>query len=118
MHLKGQEIHARKLISDSLENGSWVLLQNCHLGLDYMTELMVKIMELEKEGTGFHENFRVWITTDVHPDFPITLLQQSLKFTNEPPSGVRAGLKRTYGSIGLVFFLIFYYIQIKFLFVL
>lgn len=97
---QGQEIHARKLIQESAENGSWVLLQNCHLGLEYMNELTLKIMELEKDGTGFHEDFRIWITTEVHNDFPITLLQLSIKFTNEPPSGVRAGLKRTYGTMG------------------
>lgn len=96
---QGQEIHARKLMADSLEHGSWVLLQNCHLGLEYMTELMVQIMELEKLGEGWHEDFRLWITTEVHNDFPITLLQMSIKYTNEPPSGVRAGMKRTYAAM-------------------
>ena len=98
---QGQEIHARKLIMESLESGSWVLLQNCHLGLEYMNELMLQIMELEKIGEGFHEYFRIWITTEPHISFPITFLQMSIKYTNEPPSGVKAGLKRTYGAMNI-----------------
>ena len=36
---QGQEVHARRLMSQSMQEGNWVLLQNCHLGLDYMDEL-------------------------------------------------------------------------------
>ena len=37
---QGQEVHARRLVSVSMAEGHWVLLQNCHLGLDYMDELL------------------------------------------------------------------------------
>ena len=109
---QGQEVHARRLlqqgqqtvsghviiampyITSSLQGG-WVLLQNCHLCLDFLDELLTSVLETEQ----VHESFNLWITTEVHNNFPINLLQASIKFTNEPPQGVRAGLKRTYTNI-------------------
>lgn len=53
--------------------GGWLLLQNCHLGLDFLDELLDTLSEAEH----IHEACRVWITTEVHPKFPISLLQVS-----------------------------------------
>uniref|UniRef100_A0AAG5D7L6 AAA+ ATPase domain-containing protein n=1 Tax=Anopheles atroparvus TaxID=41427 RepID=A0AAG5D7L6_ANOAO len=102
---QGQEVHARKLVASSLEEGSWVLLQNCHLGLEYIGELMLLLLELGSGGaSAHHDHFRIWLTTEPHPHFPISFLQMALKFTNEPPSGVKAGLRRTYASMTLEMF--------------
>jgi dynein heavy chain len=99
---EGQEKHARKCIVDGVETGGWALLQNCHLGLGFMNEMDENIKEQKKkEEAGelvVDEGFRTWITCEPHKDFPINLLQMSIKVTNEPPAGMKAGLYRSYTS--------------------
>ncbi len=68
------------------------MLQNTHLALDFLDELLSTVIDTEN----VHEDFRLWLTSEVHPKYPINLLQASIKYTFEPPQGVKAGLKRTY----------------------
>lgn len=68
---QGQEVYARKILANMTKTGGWVMLQNCHLSLDFCYELL----DILTEQDDFVENFRLWITTEVHTNFPITLLQ-------------------------------------------
>lgn len=89
---QGQEFHARKLMMDCMGSGGWVMLQNVHLSLSFCSEIIDILIETEH----VEESFRLWVTTEVHEQFPIGLLQMAIKFTNEPPQGIRASLKRSY----------------------
>lgn len=103
---EGQEPHATKAITDGLENGDWALLQNCHLGLNYMSGLPDQLLKWKEEKEGSQDDgdgvgnvpstFRCWITCEAHPSFPIALLQMSVKVTQEAPQGMKAGLLRSY----------------------
>jgi len=89
---QGQEEKADKLLTGAVMTGSWVLLQNTHLGLGFMNALEGKLAKLEE----IEPNFRLWITCEPHPKFPIGLLQISIKMTDEPPAGVKAGLRKSF----------------------
>ena len=92
---QGQEVIARKLMSTATQTGQWVLLQNTHLGLAYMAEIETYLLKAEN----LHDDFRLWITAEPHPQFPIGLLQMSIKITNEAPVGMRAGLRNSYNWV-------------------
>ena len=70
---QGQEVHARRLLANGILNGGWVLLQNCHLS----AEMCVEIVETLTEAEAIENSFRLWITTEEQPKFPISLLQVS-----------------------------------------
>jgi len=59
-----------------------------------MEELLEFVLTCEDP----NPTMRIWITVEPHPEFSITLLQSAIKFTNEPPQGVRAGLKRSFSE--------------------
>jgi hypothetical protein len=95
---QGQERDAMALVNSALEGGGWVLLQNCHLGLPFLADLELALLAATQARSA-HDEMQLWITCEPTPAFPIGLLQSSIKVTNEPPQGIRAGLKRTFGSM-------------------
>jgi len=90
---QGQEVAAKSAISASRASGGWVLLQNGHLGLPLMVEVVALLDG--NDGGELSSDFRLWITTPPHPEFPISLLHRAIKITNQPPTGLKAGMRRT-----------------------
>lgn len=45
-------------------------------------------------------NFRLFLSASPHPNFPISLLQRSLKITQEPPKGIKANMLRLFDNMG------------------
>merc|ERR1719313_2087504 len=92
---EGQEVVAWAKMQNGFVAGTWVILQNCHLGIGYMNEMedvLTKTPEID-------EDFRLWITCEITLRFPIGLLQMAIKVTLEPPAGLKAGLSRTYTTM-------------------
>lgn len=51
-------------------------------------------------------NFRLFLSASPHPDFPISLLQRSLKIAQEPPRGIKANMLRLYANQSKTFKLV------------
>jgi dynein heavy chain len=83
-----------------MEQGGWALLQNCHLGLDFMVTVpdMLKAAH-EDPSVKIDPNFRLWITCEANDKFPIGLLQIGVHVTREAPQGMKAGLINSYSSL-------------------
>ena len=63
--------------------GNWVFLANCHLSLSWMPQLDKLVEQLQVEEP--HPDFRLWLSSSPHPEFPISILQVGIKMTTEPP---------------------------------
>ncbi|KAL0488326.1 dynein heavy chain [Acrasis kona] len=97
---QGQDVVAKRLIEKGRKNErTWVLLQNCHLYVSFMPELEKIIAEFSSPTAVLAPDFRLWLTSMPSKDFPIPILQNSVKLTNEPPKGIQANLTRTYRAI-------------------
>ncbi|CAK9112546.1 Dynein axonemal heavy chain 1 (Axonemal beta dynein heavy chain 1) (Ciliary dynein heavy chain 1) (Heat shock regulated protein 1) (HSRF-1) (hDHC7) [Durusdinium trenchii] len=91
---QGQGPKAERLLSDATESGSWVLLQNCHLFASWMPKLDKILEQMDPKQT--NSDFRLWLTSYPSDKFPVSILQNSVKITNEAPQGLRMNLVGSY----------------------
>lgn len=66
---------ALQLLERAASRGQWLMLQNCHLLVKWLQELEKCLERITKP----NPNFRLWVTTNPIQDFPIGILQKSLK---------------------------------------
>jgi dynein heavy chain, axonemal len=94
---QGQDKVALKKMEESRKDGSWVMLQNCHLYKSFMGQLEHQVLDISENEN--NEEFRLFLTSMPCDYFPISVLQNSIKVTSEPPKGIKANLL---GSVSML----------------
>ncbi|CAB0031813.1 unnamed protein product [Trichogramma brassicae] len=101
---QGQGPIAEALIRDGCDKGKWIFLQNCHLATSWMLELESIVIEISEDPHGVHDDFRLFLSSMPSTGFPVSVLQNSIKVTNEPPKGLKANVKRAFFDLEEDFF--------------
>jgi dynein heavy chain, axonemal len=73
------------------------MLQNCHLLTSWLKQLEVIYENVTKAKPD--KMFRLWLTTNPTDQFPLGILQKSLKVVTEPPDGLGPNIKQTYAKL-------------------
>ena len=99
---RGAEPTAARALHKACAAGSWVLLQNCHLNLDFLESTVEHTLHRVK-AVG-NPTFRVLATAQEHIRFPAGVLQRAVRFCINnaamSPVGLRAGVASS--LLGLV----------------
>ncbi|XP_037134453.1 dynein heavy chain 9, axonemal [Syngnathus acus] len=93
---QGQDAMAEQVLHLAAKNGHWVILQNIHLVARWLGTLE-KLLEQQAEGS--HANLRVFVSAEPSSSpeghiIPQGILENSIKITNEPPTGMHANLHK------------------------
>ena len=80
-------------MTQAAQVGKWICLKNLHLVTHWLDSLEKEIQRLKP-----HKQFRLWLTSEPHPDFPSVLAQSCLKIAYEAPQGLKKNLQQTYGN--------------------
>ncbi|XP_075025374.1 dynein axonemal heavy chain 17 [Calonectris borealis] len=93
---QGQEAVAERALEMAAAQGHWVILQNIHLVARWLGTLEKMV---EQYSLGSHPDYRVFMSAEPAPSpeahiIPQGLLENAIKMTNEPPTGMYANLHK------------------------
>jgi dynein heavy chain len=92
---QGQDIHANHKLELGFREGHWVMLQNINLMPSWLPTLEKTLDQFIKEDSA-HPQFRLFLSAEPSKEIPVGILDRCIKLTNEPPTGLKANMKRAW----------------------
>lgn len=92
---QGQGPAVESLLSKGRLMGHWVFLQNCHLATSWLPQMEAIVRSMELSELKVHPDFRMFMSSMSAKNFPVSVLQSSVKLISEPPQGLRTNLLRS-----------------------
>ena len=62
------------------------------------------VKEMSERPADVHADYRLFLSAMPDKCFPVSVLQNSVKVTNEPPKGLRSNLKRAFSELTTHYF--------------
>ncbi|XP_078034863.1 dynein axonemal heavy chain 7 [Augochlora pura] len=93
---RGQEEKTEYLLKKAQTEGNWVFLENCHLVPHWMLELERICENCNISNTSL--GFRLWLSSYPIKEFPISILQNSVKISHDYPLNIKEKLLNIYQS--------------------
>ncbi|XP_076387639.1 dynein cytoplasmic heavy chain beethoven [Megachile rotundata] len=91
---QGQVAQAELALENACRNGSWILLSNLHLALNWLPRLE-SLLRSPMCTTTKNPSTRIWLTTEECSGFYPSLAGLCSKLAYEPPEGVKRNVKRS-----------------------
>jgi dynein heavy chain 1, cytosolic len=85
---------ADKSIAQASKTGAWVLLRNVHLCPEWLAILEKRVHNLSPHG-----DFRLFLTCEIHPQIPTSLIRASDVIFVEASTGIKANLQRFLSTV-------------------
>jgi dynein heavy chain 2 len=90
----GQNEYALKQLEKSAEEGKWLCLKNLHLVPNFLPDL-----EKTFNNLSLKPGFKLFLTTEEHPKFPVVMLESCFKISYESPPGIKMNVERAYSTL-------------------
>lgn len=86
-------------IDIAIKTGQWVLLKNIHLAPQYMVHLEKRLHSMKQDSSGSHQDFRLFMSSEIHPGLPTNLVCHSNTLMFESPPGIRSSLLQSFSEM-------------------
>ncbi|KAJ2638163.1 dynein heavy chain [Coemansia sp. RSA 1286] len=85
---------ADQAIAQAAKTGTWVLLKNVHLAPSWLGQLEKRLQSMRA-----HDQFRLFLTMEINPAVPVSLLRRARTLVFEPAPGIRANMLESLAAI-------------------